>query len=649
MSTKMRMINILFSLLYSSALMPLADCFLSTKTPVSFSSLSFQKMSSSELHSLHASASDEMGDTVNGGSLEIVLFGLGDLRVNDHEGLVRAMERARAGGNNAKVLPVFVLDDASLMSFPGARTALYDSATMVSSAIRSLDERLRVDLNLGPLQVCFGDTRQCVEEISSQFQGDTTVHVCDLGTVDNSLGYGSYSRLAQSYGDFSFDLRPWMCQLRDEPWDAIYGDDDAFPDSYPRFKKLFGKIKVNKPIPLPEKVGSDEGLRFSPYPLAEEAIVLPSAKDVAERFMLNMYESESPKTDLELERSTGLFGTHWGGINDAVCDEKDIMLGLKSYKKVCGDDYAMLQSKWYSSKKLQKNKRSLEHSAISWMSNEFTSSSNLIEGELMVRYLSAPLLLGCVSSRQLWYSTPDDETLLNSITLSSNPLRDMAEASEWHKLFASQNINQDERNVCYDDDVTNVGSVKFGYWRWQGFLCRYVVSRIREKSAKLANESALLLVHGFGASGSQWSKNMHELSSYAEKYMLTEGPDLAYAPDLIGFGQSEKPAFTYTQYLWESYTQAFIKEICQGKFSSGDFIVGGNSIGGYTAMGSAADDMVSSDDENFVSCSGAPGSGSCKGVFLMNSAGQINPKEMELENTLSVAELTATGKLPPCR
>ena len=119
------------------------------------------------------------------------------------------------------------------------------------------------------------------------------------------------------------------------------------------------------------------------------------------------------------------------------------------------------------------------------------------------------------------------------------------------------------------------------------------------------------------------------------------------APDLIGFGQSEKPPLSYTQYMWESYILAFTKEI-GNKWES--YIVGGNSIGGYTAMGVAASDSAVAGED--VSASGATGSKKCRGVVLMNSAGQIKSKEDIASRTdggSTVAQITASDALPKCR
>ena len=127
-------------------------------------------------------------------------------------------------------------------------------------------------------------------------------------------------------------------------------------------------------------------------------------------------------------------------------------------------------------------------------------------------------------------------------------------------------------------------------------------------------------------------------------------------PDLLGFGQSEKPPITYSGYIWESYIGDFIKEVAIGKNDWGSFVIGGNSIGGFTCMSSAANDATL--DDNAVSGSGSPGTGKCTGAILMNPAGVIRSKE-EIEKVVegntdnllieSVAQMTVTDCLPPCK
>jgi pimeloyl-ACP methyl ester carboxylesterase len=163
------------------------------------------------------------------------------------------------------------------------------------------------------------------------------------------------------------------------------------------------------------------------------------------------------------------------------------------------------------------------------------------------------------------------------------------------------------------------------------------------------DKEGILLVHGFGASGTQWNKLMSELSQTSALPAFQ-----GLAPDLIGFGQSEKPAISYTSYMWDSQLMDFLKEIAVYRNQWRSFVTGGNSIGGFTSMSLAACDSASGKQ---LSSSGSSGTGLCSGLVLMNSAGPIKTREESEQETSSkyenwspstVAETTATGRLQIC-
>ena len=115
----------------------------------------------------------------------------------------------------------------------------------------------------------------------------------------------------------------------------------------------------------------------------------------------------------------------------------------------------------------------------------------------------------------------------------------------------------------------------------------------------------------------------------------------------------------------------FVKECAIPKHGWESYVVGGNSIGGFTSMSAAACDtarIVTDDSQpqcTLVTSRGAPGTGLCEGLILMNSAGPIKTKE-EIESEkaaaeaiasedprsgatrLSIAQVTAINALPVC-
>ena len=130
------------------------------------------------------------------------------------------------------------------------------------------------------------------------------------------------------------------------------------------------------------------------------------------------------------------------------------------------------------------------------------------------------------------------------------------------------------------------------YWRWRGILTDYLYSP--PTSTPIPNAPAIVLVHGFGAFGEHWRRNIKEL---ADKGFHV------YAPTIPGYGRSEKHSIQYGQTLWSTFLADFISEIVTKKV-----VIAGNSIGGYISASVAADypDMVA-------------------GLVLLNSAGKIDP------------------------
>ena len=204
----------------------------------------------------------------------------------------------------------------------------------------------------------------------------------------------------------------------------------------------------------------------------------------------------------------------------------------------------------------------------------------------------------------------------------------------------------------------SAGETGYGYWRWHGFLCRYAHTPITRSNGNFGKKEGVLLFHGFGASATQWNKALKELST-----IVREDPDHppdvfleGLAPDLLGFGQSEKPPISYSIYVWDSVCTDFIKEVAVHRQGWDSYVVGGNSIGGFSAASTAANECAEINDRSVCS-SGAPGTKRCQGVVLMNPAGPIKSKEelQQMEDKaqgnraklLTVAQMTAIGALPP--
>ena len=75
-------------------------------------------------------------------------------------------------------------------------------------------------------------------------------------------------------------------------------------------------------------------------------------------------------------------------------------------------------------------------------------------------------------------------------------MKTIVEGREWHRLFAA-------KKILIGNGVE--GELNVGYWRWHGFLCRYVSKSLNKGVKSDGVKSGITLVHGFGASGSQVS------------------------------------------------------------------------------------------------------------------------------------------------
>lgn len=107
-------------------------------------------------------------------------------------------------------------------------------------------------------------------------------------------------------------------------------------------------------------------------------------------------------------------------------------------------------------------------------------------------------------------------------------------------------------------------------WHWRGFPITY----------QQCGESgtAVVLVHGFGASWGHWRKNLPVLGEQCR----------CYAIDLIGFGASAKPKPSDSiQYTFETWGQ-LVADFCRDVVQSPAVLVG-NSIGCIVAMQAAVD------------------------------------------------------------
>jgi pimeloyl-ACP methyl ester carboxylesterase len=591
--------------------------------PRSTSRQQYVSSSSSSSSKLYATSEHEE-------RIDVVLFGIGDLRVDDHGGLQAALKEG-----SSKILPLVVLDPTTSTSSSMMSSHAMDTTAMISAAVSDLQTSLLQDFQLD-LQVSTSTMEETLQQLHTLATSgdDIHIHVCDLDKVDNKLGYGPYSSLSGIP-----NVHAWTCHLREEPWISKMKS-----DLYTDYEKKFQKTTmVQPPIDTPRQVVPEERRMKAEALPTSMSTTIPTPGEFLERILRASSDDDIKRRCLE-EQGTGLFGTHWGGLPvESTIGERKVWQTVQDYCLTCQeDDSVWAQHVNYVGKLYQRKATSLEHASMEWMlknSDSKNNNNNWLAGESMTRYLAAPLWLGTISPRRLAQAAAPP-----SSGFHTSAMQRLVEGREWHKLLACHNMENSK------DD-----SLEYDYWRWHGFLCRYAKKNLTESKTK---KDALLLVHGFGASSTQWQRSIDALTE-EQATSASASFDQVLAPDLIGFGQCEKPALTYTQYLWSGFVNDFAKEIgiCQESWDS--FVVGGNSIGGYTSMTVAADDSVQVGGEGGVlSSMGSPGSNRCSGLTLFNSAGNIRTKEeivalqQEMSNDKAklqtVAQLTATDGLPPC-
>jgi pimeloyl-ACP methyl ester carboxylesterase len=114
-------------------------------------------------------------------------------------------------------------------------------------------------------------------------------------------------------------------------------------------------------------------------------------------------------------------------------------------------------------------------------------------------------------------------------------------------------------------------------------------SKIRYIKAGSSKRS-LILVHGLGASAERWEQ---VIPHFSKNFTV-------YVPDLIGFGQSDKPNVDYTVDFFSDFVKAFSKSLGIDKST-----IIGSSLGGQIAVDYVTKDQQSVDKLVLVSPAGA--------------------------------------------
>lgn len=533
------------------------------------------------------------------------LTGSEDLRLNDHGGFTCA---AAVDGEGA-VVPVFVLDPDVHLRYAPPRLA------QLHTALSALESQLS-EVHSLPLIIRRGNPQDVLPTCAAEC-GASTCHVI-ADDVEAPM------RAAQRAGCAALEasgiaVRRWDGSLRVSPWNVVGGGNEAaakLPCTFPEYSQAAGSQPLQAPLDAPEVLPflidplPSEGLPSLETLLAEAAALAPpSALAAAAR---GAAASTAPPFEDTVR---------------ALCAEPAARAALAQY--VAGGAAAFADATFTrvaaGSGAAAQQLPSLHCAGHQRLLDSGAPPSAVFAlREAATRAFSPALAVGALSARQVRHAArgpaapaaaPDDAQFWGRS--SEGALADTVEWREWFTLLARRTLALQEMGApaTAGGDKARTGDPReapaaLAYWRWGGqHLVRYAKW---EAGADYDGAApALLLVHGFAASVEQWERLVHSLRQQSREASGSGsgGADIlppVYAVDLLGFGFSEKPGLTYTQYVWEAQVVDFVREVMEGRPT----VLVGNSIGGGLSAGASATlgDL-------------------CQGVVLCNTAGVLEEPE----------------------
>lgn len=542
--------------------------------------------------------------TVKAGVQLVWFTGSADLRVSDHGGLLAATSL----GEDVVVVPLFILDPTVHL-----RCRPPHLIRRLHASLISLEDELQKRHNCN-LIFRQGSAKEVLPLVAKEC-GATKCHVVidDVCHTQRTMMMTGCASLEQS----GLEVRRWNNMLRGKTSYAT--DPSSLPSTFPEYAnavritpdepKNDGKFNVLLTTPLisygiPSLAGLLDAAEIA-TPLSAKA-----ARSLASKATLPPYEHMIVR---------------W-------CNEGNAIDALASYVVDGKDSFA--DANLFDTLGNAGMTSSLEAAAAQRLiTGGSRPSDGLALREAATRVFSPALSLGVISPREVLTMARKSSIMPLSVNdrplwgrSSSGALNDVVEWREWFDLLARRTLAIQTKGKTKDSGdilATTQGDRRslgeFRYWRWQGsHLVRYEFWPSGKKYD--GKTPALLLVHGFAASADQWERLVHSLCELGDPDNL---PPI-YAVDLVGFGHSEKPGISYTQYTWEAQIVDFAVEVLEGA----PVILAGNSIGGGLVAGAAATlgEQV-------------------RGVVLCNTAGVLESPENYTPQVESVRDATLRGTL----
>jgi len=579
--------------------------------------------SPSSLLSLHATSAATPTPTT---TRLVWLTGHEDLRLHDHGGFSGALSF-----DDCLVVPVFVLDP-NIHLRSKSQSALMRLHKCLSSLESALETASPSSI-LSPLIVRSGSASDILPSLAKEINAISCHVVANdvLSQMRNSQRLTC--QLLEEMG--SVQVERWTNALRPSaPWATTKNN---MPSFFPEYCKIVDDI----PIPSPEKNYHHDSTMTS-----DDFDNAAADNNNSRNTLMQIHSEGVPSITKLFDMATSVtppavtaFSTTLRSANTAEpyeekvtnewATEKKARQALEEYCHIGKDSFADKHFGISSSEEDSRTK-SLYAAAAYRMIQVASPSEVLALREAPTRAFSLALSMGSLSARDVidaarnrcssYSGSNDDNSNRAGLYPSDDPLwgrssegslSDVIEWREYHRLLADRSLKLQEGSEpgatsgsekIQSGDPREAGTPQ--YWRWKDqHLVRYLTWPAGKDydAKKDGAHPAILLVHGFAASAEQWERLVYSLREQNDAM-----PPI-FALDLLGFGHSEKPGLSYTQYLWESQIVDFAVEVMEAK----PLVMVGNSIGGGLSAGAAA----------------SLGKKICKGLVLCNTAGILEDPE----------------------
>lgn len=545
------------------------------------------------------------------------LTGFEDLRIHDHGGFKDAFSKVlpiNGDHGNEMIIPVFVMDpNVHLRSrSPSVLKRLHESLAALEKDISSLSS----SSIMSQLVVRSGSPSLVLPELARETNA-VACHVVEDDVVTSMRS--AQQATCASLAEMGLEVLRWTNRLRPSaPWSSG-GKMTSKPTMLPSFFPDYCEIADALPIAPPDDDTIANEFRAISSQMAGDAAMLRSEGVPSFQELLEMAEAVTPNSVLQARSSRQPYCDTTEPFDSMISEkwssEKGVKKAVDEYCQMGNDEFT--NRYFIASDAANKGSSSGKSMYASSIARIIKSSSSPKEAlalrEGPTRAFSSALNLGAISPRDvvdaarnrspvtppmLFWDTNAKSKDFNresdnnraSLLPSDNPLwgrssegslSDVVEWREWFHLLAERSLTlqemgepatsggekemmRNDNNRDKSGDPRESGTVN--YWRWKGqHLVRYLTfpaGKDYYEQDEASRDPAILMVHGFAASGEQYERLVHSIRE--QKVQANNGKDTTppiYAVDLLGFGHSEKPGLTYTQYLWESQLVDFAIEV----------------------------------------------------------------------------------------